>query len=313
MIRRLGAALISALMLSAGWWTVRLTGGTYNATTHVMYIPIVTAALAYGPLGGVLAGLAAGGLMAVTPLMVTDGTHQTLLNIGLRSVFYCGVGALVGGAAAGLRRRQRETQGLLIQSVTALTKAMEETHEHTAGHSLRVSDLSWAIGVRLGLDGHSLFLLRMGSLLHDIGKLAVPLSILDKPGRLTSDEYDVVRDHPLAGARILQAFDPNRMATVRDIVLHHHERLDGSGYPDGLRGAQITRDARIVAVADVYDALTSTRPYHLPLPHAEAVRVLREEAASGRLDGQLVELLDLVVRAGQFGPPYPLAAESQAG
>jgi HD-GYP domain-containing protein (c-di-GMP phosphodiesterase class II) len=145
-----------------------------------------------------------------------------------------------------------------------------------------------------------LFRLGLGLLLHDVGKLTVPLAILHKPGRLTSEEYQLVRRHPRAGFDLLSSgeFCP----LVRAVVLRHHERWDGNGYPDGQRGQQIHEMARIAAVADVYDAITSARPYAPARPPHEAVRVVLEGAGSA-FDPAIVELFARLI------PPFPAGAE----
>lgn len=297
MTRHPAVPVLLAAMLAAGWWIVHVTGGTYNVFTHVMYVPVVVAALFYERTGGLLAGAVAGLLMGVTPVNVPTHELQPLFAAVVRSSFYMGMGALVGYAVHRLRRQQRVTQELLLQSVSALTAAMDVNQEETAGHSVRVAELSEAMGSALRLDEAAIFSLRVGGLLHDVGKLGVSPAILGKPGRLTPEEFEQIKEHPAAGARILQAFDRTHMGDVYEIVLHHHERLDGSGYPDGLRGSEISLAARIVAVADVYDALISLRPYRGAMPHAEAVRVLREEGARGRLDAALVEVAVRVVES----------------
>ncbi|HLN61746.1 MAG TPA: HD-GYP domain-containing protein [Symbiobacteriaceae bacterium] len=313
MTRHPALPILLAAMLAAGWWIVHVTGGTYNVFTHVMYVPVVLGAVIYERPGGMLVGAVAGLLMGLTPVYISTHELQPLLATVIRSGFYVGMGALVGYSVHRLRRQQRVTQELLLQSVSALTAAMDVNQEETAGHSVRVAELSVAVGSALRLDEAALFSLRVGGLLHDVGKLGVSPAILSKPGRLTPEEYEQIKEHPAAGARILQAFDRTHMGDVYDIVLHHHERLDGSGYPDGLRGSEVSLAARIVAVADVYDALISLRPYRGALPHAEAVRVLREEAAHGRLDGALVEVAIRVVEA--TGPALQPVTEEveQAG
>lgn len=281
-------AILSGLL---GWWLVYAAGGTVSAVTHVMYVPVVLSALTWGTVGGLGGGLVAGFLMAMTPVSVATGQWQTFPNILVRMLFFTAVGMIVGYAVVRSRRQTREMQNLLIQSVTALTNAISVTHEQTARHSLRVAEIATQIGEHLHLDENRLFVLRMGGLLHDIGKLAVPLEILDKPGRLTPEEYQLIQEHTLAGTSILGAFDYSLIGSVQDIVRHHHERLDGSGYPDGLKGGEITLLARVVAVADVYDALTSTRAYRLRMSHAEAMNVLLAEVEAGRLDRHLVDVL----------------------
>ncbi|HWI50932.1 MAG TPA: HD-GYP domain-containing protein [Symbiobacteriaceae bacterium] len=300
------------MMMAAGWWMVYRAGGTISAITHVMYLPIVLGAMTWGIPGGVAAGIVAGTLMAITPISVATNQLQTVSSVTIRACAFMAVGILVGYAERRSRQLRREMQGLLIQSVTALTNAMSATHEQTARHSLRVAEISALMGQSLRLDEQRLFILRMGSLLHDIGKLAVPLEILDKPGRLTTDEYQTVKEHVQAGASILEAFDYSRIGAVQDIVRHHHERLDGSGYPDGLRSGEITLLARVVAVADVYDALTSNRAYRQRMSHGEAMSVLRQEVLAGKLDSRLVEALDRLPRltAEERDLPAQVATEA---
>ncbi|HYF94224.1 MAG TPA: HD-GYP domain-containing protein [Symbiobacteriaceae bacterium] len=278
--------------MAVGWWMVNQAGGTISAVTHVMYVPIVLSAQVWGTFGGIVGGLVASGLMAITPVNADTQQMQTLTSVTLRAIAFVSVGTLVGFSVVRSRAQHREMQGLLIQSVTALTNALSINHEQTARHSLRVAEISTLLGQRLRLDENRLFALRMGSLLHDIGKLAVPLEVLDKPNRLTPDEFRTIQGHVLAGPSVLRAFDYSRIGTVQDIVRHHHERLDGSGYPDGLRGGEISLLVRIVAVADVYDALTTDRAYRRQMKHADAMGVLHQEALAGRLDHRLVEMLD---------------------
>ena len=229
MSRRQKGGLLAAAGLAAGWWLVYLTGGTFSAATHLLYVPIVVASNFYGVAGGALAGAVAAVLMGLTPINMEAGQVQSLLSIGFRSVGYLGVGILVGYIVTRLDRHKREMQDLLIQSVTALTNAMDASHQHTAGHSLRVAEISVLLGAELGMDEHRMFALRTGGLLHDIGKMAVPAELLDKPGRLTPEEYRLVKEHAVAGERILNAFNMSRLTEIRDIVRHHHERVDGSG------------------------------------------------------------------------------------
>lgn len=143
--------------------------------------------------------------------------------------------------------------------VSAITKITEVRDPYTAGHQRNVAELSAAIGAEMGLTDQEIRDLRLGATLHDLGKIGVPTELLTRPGRLSDPERELIRTHCRVGYDIVSAADlPD---VVADIVLHHHERLDGSGYPDGLSGDQISRPARIVAVADVLDAMSSHRPY----------------------------------------------------
>jgi putative two-component system response regulator len=128
--------------------------------------------------------------------------------------------------------------------------------------------------------------LRRGASLHDIGKISTPDHILNKPGKLTAAEYAVVKQHPIQGVRIVEPLRSLRGAIP--LIRWHHERMDGRGYPDGLAGHKIPLAARVLAVADVYDALASARPYRGAMPHAECLKVMEDDAANGGLDVELV-------------------------
>jgi putative nucleotidyltransferase with HDIG domain/PAS domain S-box-containing protein len=160
--------------------------------------------------------------------------------------------------------------------VAALSRTVEFRDPYTGGHQRHVAELSRSIAEELGLAARDVDNIVLGAGLHDIGKIAVPAEILARPGRLTPAEYDIVRTHSQIGHEILG--DTGLPEQVADIVLHHHERLDGSGYPDALRGEHISLAARIVAVADVLDAMTSHRPYRAGLGLRAARREIRSNA-----------------------------------
>ncbi len=173
--------------------------------------------------------------------------------------------------------------------LVALAQAVEHRDSCTAGHCQRLSLMSTSLGAALGLSRAELLALYRGGYLHDIGKIAVPDAILFKPGPLNEDEWTVMKTHSLKGVEICR---PARtLAAVLPIVRSHHERWDGGGYPDGLRGEEIPLLARILQVADVFDALISPRPYKAALPAAEAMRILDDEVRKGWRDPALVELL----------------------
>jgi diguanylate cyclase (GGDEF)-like protein/putative nucleotidyltransferase with HDIG domain len=152
-------------------------------------------------------------------------------------------------------------------------ESIEAKDRYTQGHCMRVADLSCAIAEASGIDGQSLFWFRIGALLHDVGKLVVPSEILNKPGKLTDEEWAVMRSHPAAGVDLLAGID--FPWDVLPIIESHHERWDGRGYPHGLSGQDIPLSARILAVADVYDALTSLRSYKDSLNHEAALEIMR--------------------------------------
>ena len=176
-----------------------------------------------------------------------------------------------------------ETIGKLRQSlegtINAIARTVEIRDPYTAGHQKRVAELASAIAGRMGLSADTIEGIRMAGLIHDIGKIAVPAEILSKPGRITSIELGLIKNHPAVGYQILK--DVNFSWPVAEITLQHHERLDGSGYPNGIRGDDILPEARIIAVADVVEAMASHRPYRPALGIEKALEEI--QAHAGRL------------------------------
>jgi HD-GYP domain-containing protein (c-di-GMP phosphodiesterase class II) len=169
----------------------------------------------------------------------------------------------------------------------ALTHAIEARDPATRGHGTRVTALAQAIAVRLGWDDARIDALRLGARLHDVGKLAISMRVLTKPGPLDEVELRLVRTHPLVGARLLGAVGPGRVALP--YVLYHHERWDGGGYPTGRAGEDIPVEGRVLAVADAYDAMTSTRPYRRALSPEHALEEI-ESCAGTQFDPGIAAL-----------------------
>ena len=173
-----------------------------------------------------------------------------------------------------LRAREAEVRELVLRGVRALVAAVEAKHPYTRGHSERVSRYAVAIGRAVG--GLDLDRLALAGELHDIGKIGIPDHILNKPGRLSDDEMRQVREHPAIGRRILEPLIDD--AEILTMVLHHHERWDGRGYPNGLAGNDIPLSTQVLTLADTFDALTSSRTYRPARPAEQAVHlILREE------------------------------------
>jgi putative two-component system response regulator len=168
----------------------------------------------------------------------------------------------------------------------SLAQSIEARDTYTRGHCERLADMSTRLASRLGASEEDIKALRRGGIVHDIGKVAVPDAILLKPGPLSREEMELMRRHPLVGERICVPLKTFR--SVLPIIRHHHERFDGSGYPDGLRGEDIPLTARILQLADVYDALTTDRPYRKADPSEVAFEIMEKEAAQGWWDRQLL-------------------------
>jgi len=160
--------------------------------------------------------------------------------------------------------------------VFTLARSIEARDPYTHGHCERLAEMSTRLGARLGIPEEEIKALRWAGIVHDIGKVVVPDSILLKPGPLTEDEMNVMRRHSEVGERICSRLKSFRL--VLPIIRHHHEKRNGSGYPDGLRGDQIPLTARILQLADVYDALTTDRPYRTAVPSEEALQIMADEA-----------------------------------
>jgi response regulator RpfG family c-di-GMP phosphodiesterase len=177
-----------------------------------------------------------------------------------------------------VRKQTRRVQRTFLSAITSLARAMEERDPYTAGHSRRVRDYALELARAIGLDRKQRRLLNLAAQLHDIGKVAVPDAILHKPGSLTAEEFDVVRQHPVVGERILAPVVHNRQ--VLSAIRGHHERLDGSGYPDKLRGNQIPLLAQLISIPDCFDALTTCRAYRDAMPVHKALAIIRDGAGS---------------------------------
>jgi len=191
-----------------------------------------------------------------------------------------------------------EANELFMDVVKSLTAAIDAKDPYTEGHSERVSEFSAAIARQLGLPAEMIHHIRVGALLHDVGKIGVPDAVLRKPGRLTEAEFELMKQHPIIGARIMGAV--RMLQAELPAMAEHQERLDGSGYPQGLRDGEISLTSRIVSVADVFDAMTSDRPYRRALPAAEVCQYLQDRAH--QFDQTCVQALIRAYEKGEIVP-----------
>jgi len=182
-------------------------------------------------------------------------------------------------------------------AIIALATAIEAKDPYTEGHVDRVANYALILGKEAGLAPWELQALRKAAILHDVGKIGIDESILLKPGSLTAEEFNQLKTHSVIGERICRPLGQNRL--ILEVILHHHERYDGKGYPDGLAGEDIPIAARIMAVVDAYDALTSDRPYRAQRSQEQAVEILKQEAGK-QFDPKLATAFISLLETGRL-------------
>ncbi len=191
-----------------------------------------------------------------------------------------------------VEKANEEKDELIVNLFEIMYEMLANRDRSTFEHALRVAEISRRIGEEMGMGSEELEVIKHGCLVHDIGKVAIPDDVLLKPGIFDRIDRNIMKVHTLVGARLFSKHHHDER--IRRIILYHHERLDGSGYPHGLKGSEIGRLERIVAVADVFEALISRRPYKRPMSRRRALDILRFEVKEGRLDGEIVDLLEKV-------------------
>ena len=283
-----------------------------------MWIPaIVLAVIVYTTANNVLLSLALWvtggpspmrslpGLFAVAwfgPLLAT-GFDLAAYVVAVEAEPYALVLLLVPLISARRSLAGVEAQRLsLDRAVRALVRLVEVKDKYTRGHAERVADLSDRVAQRLGLDATERYWIRIGAVLHDVGKIGVPLEVLNKPGRFTEEEYWQMRKHPDLGADLLENVDA--LAPAVPLVRQHHERIDGCGYPRGLSGDEVPLATRIVSAVDSWDAMTTTRPYREGLPAEVAVAELRIHTGT-QFDARVVDALVAEVAPDLLDMPVP--------
>ena len=192
---------------------------------------------------------------------------------------------------------QTAEKDALKNTINVLVAALEARDPYTAGHGKSVAQIAEAISKKLNLPAENIEGIFIGGLIHDIGKISTPAEILTKPTKLLDEEYSLIQLHPSTGSKFFK--DIPMTWPIKEMIEQHHERLDGSGYPKGLKGDQITFEARIIAVADVLDSIASNRPYRLALGIEKAMEILKKGSGS-KFDSTVVEALIVLIESGEL-------------
>lgn len=206
---------------------------------------------------------------------------------------------------AELAARSDKEKAFFLNIVESLAISLDEKDQYTHGHSRRVTNFSLQLAEHATEEIVDFELLRLSGILHDIGKIGIPDSILGKEGKLTDEEFTVIKQHPELGAQILQPMDSDkRVSTISKVIKHHHERYDGKGYPDGLKGKEIPHLSRIIAVADAYDAMTSDRSYRKEIASSLAIEEIRKNSGT-QFDPILAEKFIIFMEQCSTSSPCP--------
>lgn len=224
---------------------------------------------------------------------ISAGKLQTRIHLkGSDEIVH--LGRSINTMAVSIESLLEEQELAYIQALQSLSKALEAKDPYTAGHSVRVAKFSAKLGECIGLSGGELALLNEGALMHDLGKIAIPDHILNKPDKLSDEEYNIMRSHPIKTAEIMKPL--RRYAKHREIAAWHHEQWNGKGYPDGLKGDEIPLLARIVSIADSWDAMTGDRVYRKGMSEEKALSIMTAERDSGQWDPNLLILFIKIMR-----------------
>lgn len=242
------------------------------------FLPPVMAAVWFGFRGSLYTTLAVSSLFSLHAFLDWPGNYMEQANQAGELASFWIVGLIAGRLFEREQSLLRDLAKANEETLGGLVSALDLRERNTRLHSQRVKEYTLLLADRFGVAEATKKAIGFGALLHDVGKIAVPDRILLKPEGLTQEEWSVMHAHPLTGYGIVKRF--GFLHEAAKIVRAHHERYDGSGYPQGLKGDEIPLGARLFAVADVYDALTSERPYHLPVSHDEALSEIRMQSGS---------------------------------
>jgi HD-GYP domain-containing protein (c-di-GMP phosphodiesterase class II) len=272
------AALVVVAAVAGVTALLAAVGGPPSPVTHVYYGAVVLTAVLWGPRFGVLAGAACAALAEPGVLAILGKLDSVDEGWIVRGCAMMLVGWVCGSLTRSLLDRVDELETLNEETIFAFVRAIDARDPYTARHSEKVAGYAVRLAEALGVPPRDCARIHLSGMLHDVGKVGLERSVLHKPGALSDDEWEQVREHPALSAHIIGAVA--RFAVYVPGARHHHERFDGRGYPDGLAGTDIPLDARILAVADAYDAMTSDRSYRPALGHDEAIERLRADAGT---------------------------------
>ncbi len=286
--RVLGMVLDSIVLMGASFFVFQQMGAQGSASDIwlVFFVYVVTGGFTLAPLGSVLYTALWTGWFALGTLLYFPPGSQYADQLVIRVIFLATIGLSALGAASELEKRRAKLAQQNRQTIAMLAKLVEARDTDAGAHLQSIQHFSRAIALYFGMSEREADEIAYASMVHDVGKANVPDSVLKKAGPLDREEWSIMQEHTVWGEQIL--IENSEFEMAREVARWHHERWDGSGYPDGLAGEQIPLAARVVAVADVYDALISRRPYKEPWPAEKAIAELRRLAGS-HLDPEIVD------------------------
>lgn len=282
--------LALALVFALQFIIILIDPRYHDVLRHLYYLPIILGGYFLGPAGGVFFGVVSS---IASSIHIILHSNVLIMDLALQLIIFCLTGGFIGYLSEGERKRRIMLEKSSMEFMKALSNSIDARDPYTKGHSLRVAGIARKIGMEMGLGERDLDLIYQAGLLHDIGKIAVPDNILKKPGKLSEEEYKVIKHHPSEGETIL--INVEMLKNLIPVVKSHHERYNGKGYPDKLREENIPLMARIIAVADAFDAMTSDRTYRVGRDIPSAVEEI-EKNAGGQFDPQVVKAFKEVVR-----------------
>lgn len=307
--------LLLAVLLAFGWGAVYLEGGTALSCVHFMYIPIIIASFFWGIYGGIIVSVLASILVGpLMPLNIEDHLNQPPSSILIRTLFFIIISLFVGYISTLLKtyiifanKTYRQLSSTYANTLRNYAQMLANRDKQIAEHCERVAYNSMMVGIEYGLHVYDAEALYWAGLLHDVGKINIPEEILLKPEKLTNEEYLEIQQHTVLGYELINSVSKD-LHQVSTAIRAHHEKWNGEGYPDGLKGEDIPLFGRIISIVDVYEALTSTRPYKSSWCKKHAIEYITKEKGKS-FDPKLVDLFIKLHNEGKiwtYGEPIQL-------